>query len=199
MEAVRRDRHRRAQSRSVYGGFWNDKQLRGLLPDIPIILYDLVYLGREEVGAVAARRKSAMGIPNAGNFGLERYDWYLSISVVSEHGLPKGKQRLSVIGVDLDDGSLRAGEQNGFVALLDFQRGDHLDERRMQIQALTEANVKWIELRGEYSTSKIRAIYRNVAHISSRTGRASVSQFANCRLVEALYFLLTPSGARLIG
>lgn len=142
-------------------GFWNDKQLRGLLPDIPIILYDLVYLGTRGKWAQWLRDGNpAMGIPSAGNFGLERYDWYLSISVVSEHGLPKGKQRLSVIGVDLDDGSLRAGEQNGFVALLDFQRGDHLDERRVQIQALTEANVKWIELRGEYSTSKIRAIYR---------------------------------------
>jgi hypothetical protein len=141
--------------------FWNDQQLRGLLPDIPIILYDLVYLGTRGKWVQWLREGNpAMGIPNAGNFGLERYDWYLSISAVSEHGLPKGKQRLSVIGVDLDDGSLRAGEQNGFVALLDFQRTDHLDERRMQIQALTEANVKWIELRGEYSTSQIRAIYR---------------------------------------
>jgi len=101
-----------------------------------------------------------MGIPYGGNFGLERYDWYLSISAVSEFGLPKGKHRLSVIGIDLDDGSLRAGEQNGLIALLDFQRGDHMDERRMQIQALTEAKVKWIELRDEYSTSQIRAIYR---------------------------------------
>jgi hypothetical protein len=101
-----------------------------------------------------------MGIPNAGNFGLERYDWYLSISAVSEHGLPEGRQRLSVIGVDLDDGSLRAGEQKEFVALLDFQRDDHLDERRIQIQALTEAKVKWIELCGEYSIQQIRAVYR---------------------------------------
>lgn len=141
--------------------FWNDQQLRGLLPDIPIILYDLVYLGTRGKWAEWLRDGNpAMGIPNAGHFGLERYDWYLSISVVSECGLPKGNHRLSVIGVDLNDGSLRWGEQSGFTALLDFERGNHTAERYVQIQALTEANVKWVELRGDYSTSEIRAIYR---------------------------------------
>jgi hypothetical protein len=142
-------------------GFWNDHQLRGLLPDTPIVLYDLVYLGtRREWARWLREGNAAVGIPIGGNFGLERYDWYLSTSVVSEQALPQDKQRLSVIGVDLDDGSLSAGQQNDFVALLDFQRGDHMNERRTQIQALTEANIKWIELTGAYSISQIRAIYR---------------------------------------
>jgi hypothetical protein len=142
-------------------GFWNDRQLRGLLPDMPIVLYDLVYLGTRPEWARSLREGNAeVGISVGGNFGLERYDWYLCTSVVSEQGLSPDKQRLSVIGVDLDDGSLRVGEQKEFIALLDFQRSDHADERRIQIQALAEANVKWIELTGEYSIPQIRAIYR---------------------------------------
>jgi hypothetical protein len=147
--------------RAFMRGFWNDHQLRGLLPDTAIVLYDLVYLGtRPEWARWLHEGNAEVGIPVGGNFGLERYDWYLSTSVVSEHGLPRDKQRLSVIGVDLDDGSLCAGEQDDFIALLDFQRDDHMNERRIQIQALTEAGVKWIELSGAYSISQIRARYR---------------------------------------
>jgi hypothetical protein len=62
-------------------GFWDDHQLRGLLPDTPIVLYDLLYLGtRREWARWLGQGNAAVGIPIGGNFGLERYDWYLSTS-----------------------------------------------------------------------------------------------------------------------
>jgi hypothetical protein len=95
--------------------------LRGLLLDTAIALYESC-LRRDStrVGAVAREGNAAVGIPIGDNFGLERYDWHLSASVVSEQGLPQDKQRLSVIGLDLADRSLCAGEQNYFIALSDF-------------------------------------------------------------------------------
>ena len=154
-------------------GFWNDTKLRGWLPNHPIILYDLVYLKtRGEWEHWLRVGNPEMGISTGGNFGLERYDWYLCASVVSEHGMPPDSQPVSIIGLNLDDGSLRAGEQNDFVALLDFARESNANERQVQIQALRDANVKWIELTGSYSVSRIRSIYRKcsayfVAHRES--------------------------------
>jgi hypothetical protein len=141
--------------------FWNDDQLRALLPDTPIVLYDLVYLGtRTEWIRWLREGNPALGIPTGGHFGLERYDWYLSVSIVSEEAFAREKEPVSVIGIDLDDGSLYAGEQKEFIALLDFERDAHASERRKQMAALSEAKVNWIELSGTYSISKIRAIYR---------------------------------------
>jgi hypothetical protein len=154
-------------------GFWNDDKLRAYLPNHPIILYDLVYLEtRGEWKRWLHEGNPALGIPTGGHFGLERYDWYLCSSVVSEHPTPRSEQPVSVIGLNLDDGSLRTGQQKDFVALLDFARDSHTNERQVQVQALQDANVKWIELRGSYSIAKIRSIYREcsayfVAHRES--------------------------------
>jgi hypothetical protein len=154
-------------------GFWDDARLRAWLPSHPIILYDLVYLGtRGEWKRWLQEGNPALGIPVGGNFGLERYDWYLCVSIVSEHAMPQRKQPVSLIGVHLDDGSLRAGEQTDFVALLDFARNEHTTERQVQKQALREAKIKWVELTDSYSISKIRSIYRKsslyfVAHRES--------------------------------
>jgi len=70
-------------------GFWNDTKLRALLPNHPIILYDLVYLKtRDEWEYWLRVGNPDLGIPTGGNFGLERYDWYLCASVVSERAMP---------------------------------------------------------------------------------------------------------------
>jgi hypothetical protein len=102
----------------------------------------------------------AKGVPTGGNFGLERYDWYFCTSVVSEYPLPSGTNPYSLIGVNLDDGSLYPEQKDRFLALVDFERKDHLQERSTQIQALQETNTEYIVLQGRYSIEEIRKIYR---------------------------------------
>ncbi len=153
--------------------FLRDESLRSALPDIPIVLYDLVYLLTRGAWAKYLREGSVEhGIIEGGHYGLERYDHYLCASVVSEYPMPPGPQPYSLIGIHLDDKTLFGEEKKDFIALLDFERSDHAEERQIQIQALRETNTKYIELKGSYSLKEIRRIYRRcsiyfVAHRES--------------------------------
>jgi len=141
--------------------FMRDSLLRQQLPDIPIVLYDLVYLPTRGSWMKYLREGSPQhGIPDGGHFGLERYDYYLCVSVVSEYPLPPEPNPYALIGVNLDDGSLYSDQNEDFVALLDFERSNHLEERRIQIEVLKETNTKYVQLSGSYPIEKIRAIYR---------------------------------------
>jgi hypothetical protein len=144
--------------------FIRDDGLRQLLPNTPIILYDLVYLPTRGLWATYLKEGNPeYGIPEGGHFGLERYDYYLCVSVVSENPLPPEPNPCALIGVNLDDGSLYPSQADDFTALLDFERPNHLEERQVQIEALTETNTKYIELTGSYSLERIREIYRRTS------------------------------------
>jgi len=153
--------------------FMRDDLLRQLLPNIPIILYDLIYLPTRGIWAKYLKEGNPQyGIPEGGHFGLERYDYYLCVSVVSEYPLPPKPNPWSLIGVNFDDGTLYPEQGNEFIALLDFKRSNHLEERIVQIEALKETNTKYFELNGSYPLEKIREIYRKssiyfVAHRES--------------------------------
>jgi hypothetical protein len=122
--------------------------------NIPIINYDLVYLPTR--GKWFDRIKK----DNPDNFGLERFDYYLAVSAISEYALSSDNHPLTIIGCNLNDGSLFPAEKSDFIALLDFERTDHLGERSIQIQALKETNTEYIELKGSYPMEEIRKIYR---------------------------------------
>ena len=149
------------------------ERLRKVFPNKPIVLYDLHYLPTRGQWAKLLKEGSPEhGIQKGGNYGLERYDWYLMSSVVSENPMPKGYQPYSLIGLNLDDGTLYPENKNEFIALIDFERPNYMNERAIQIQALEETNTKYIVLNGQYSISEIRKIYRKcsiyfVAHWES--------------------------------
>lgn len=137
-----------------------DSLLRQALPETPFILYSNYYLPtRGSWLKYLKEGNSEYGIDTGGHYGLERYDYYLCSSVVSEFPMPTGSQPYSLIGVNLNDNTLFS-EQKEFIALLDFKRPNHRREREIQIQALEETNTKYIELKGQYSIHKIRKIYR---------------------------------------
>ncbi|MBX9659164.1 MAG: glycosyltransferase family 4 protein [Nitrospiraceae bacterium] len=144
------------------GSFFHDATLRHYLPGIPIILYDLYYLPTRGLwGKWLKDGNKERHIAESQNWGLERYDWYLCASVVSECPLPKGPQPYSIIGLNLLDGSLSPDPKEEFQALVDFEnRGDEY-ERALQIVALKETNTKYVVLSGRYSISEIRKIYRS--------------------------------------
>jgi len=155
-----------AFSRSVYP---NIEILRDLMPETPIVNYDLHYLPTLYSWAKAILRdeETTLGpqhlqLLKKGKFGLERYDWYLMVSVGNHVVLPPGEHPYSLIGMNLDDGSLNP-EQNGeFMALVDFDVAefDFPEARRIQMEGIRKSGVKYQRLEGRYPRADIRAIYR---------------------------------------
>src|SRR5688572_13322993 len=143
--------------------FW-DEFVRALLSPIPIVLYDVFYLPTRGMWPHWLREGyPRAGIPDGGHWGLERYDWYLCASVVSELGLSATHHPVSLIGLHLDDGTLWPEQKNTFVALLDFEHPPDMHDRAVQITALEETDTPYVVLNGYYPTDQIRQIYRQTS------------------------------------
>lgn len=130
------------------------EKIRSLF-DIPIVLYQNYYL--------ATRGRWFKDIVNpvkyGGGFGLERYDWYLAASIVSEYALTGEGHPCSVIGHDLVDDSLSVDTHKPFKVLLDFERKGFEQFRALQLRALAETGTPYTQLSGRYSQQQIRALY----------------------------------------
>ena len=144
--------------------FFHDETIRGLFPHTPLVLYDVFYLPtRPHWGQWLKEGNPERGIPNPDNWGLERYDWYLCASVVSEVPMPPGPQPYSLVGLDLNDGSLFPDDKSEFLVVLDFECPEYMRERAVQIEALEESHTKYVVLHGHYSIASIRKIYRKAS------------------------------------
>jgi len=154
------------------GTLQNIERLRERLPWIPIVNYAHYYLPTVTSWGPAMLRGVKTGLTEEdqrnfrrGSFGMNRYDWYLAASVVSEIPLPPGPQPYSLVGVNIDDGSLFP-EQNGEVrALIDFaqNRMNYPGFRKTQITALERTGIPYRILEGQFSRAEIREIYRHTA------------------------------------
>jgi hypothetical protein len=152
------------------GSLRNIERLRERLPDIPIVNYAHYYLPTVDKWGLAMLRGAKTGLTeddlrnfHRGSFRMNRFDWYLVASVVSEIPLPPGPQPYSLVGVDIDDGSLFP-DQNGEVrALIDFaqNRLNYPSFRKTQIAGLERAGVPYRILEGQFSLSEIRETYRH--------------------------------------
>jgi hypothetical protein len=141
--------------------FFDDARVRALLPDTPLILYDAFYLPtRGHWWRWLRDGYPEAGIPQGGQWGMERYDWYLCASAGSEMPMPDGPQPYSLVGLDLNDGTLYPEQHGEFVALIDFAQPYHERERALQIAACEETGTPYIALEGRYSQAEIRKIYR---------------------------------------
>jgi len=184
--------------------FPNIEVLRKLLPDTPIVNYDLHYLPMlYSWSKLILRNEETMLAPEhlqlfrKGKFGLERYDWYLMVSVGSHTVLPPGEHPYSLIGMNLDDGSLYP-EQNGeFMALLDFDVGElHYPQmRQVQLEAVKRAGVKCQRLEGRYPRSGIRAIYRKAGAFLMSRSEAFGLPISEVQACGSLVFLPDPHWA----
>ncbi|HEX2723108.1 MAG TPA: hypothetical protein VHM24_09325 [Gemmatimonadaceae bacterium] len=150
----------------------NVELLRVRFPHVPIVNYDLHYLPTLDSWSRFLLKGEPTQLPPAdlklfekGRFGLERYDWYLMASVGTEVPLPPGDHPYSLIGLDLDDGTLYPDQRGRFRALLDFEqsRGAYPAFRKVQLDALRMAGVEYEALEGNYAIEKIRAIYRRTS------------------------------------
>lgn len=119
----------------------------------PIVNYDLHYLPNQGWYSMIIEQDSQ-------NFGLDRFDWYLPASLVTEYAIPRNiPQIYNCIGFDLQSIDLYP-EQTDFLAVLDFEHKGYEKERKIQIEALEQAGIKYICLKGRYTRSEIREIYR---------------------------------------
>jgi hypothetical protein len=150
----------------------NVETLREMLPTRPIVNYDLVYLPTVEKWGAAMLRgepagltEAALEVLGAGSFGMERYDWYLVGSAISEIPLPPGHQPYSPVGIDIDDGSLYPNQRGEFLVLVDFEqrRKNYRAYRELQLRALEKSGIPFRVLDGRLSRDDIRAIYRKTA------------------------------------
>lgn len=144
---------------------------------VPVVLYQNYFL--------ASRGSWYEKIAAAGGQGLERFDWYLAASTVSEFPLASLEQKLeqkpkqksttiknwpvSTIGHDLRVESLTDGwqandwaakSQQPFKVLLDFPRQGFERQRALQKQVLDAMSLPYTELSGRYSIEQIRQLYR---------------------------------------
>jgi hypothetical protein len=147
----------------------NVEALRERLPDIPIVNYDLVYLPTVEKWGAAMLRgdlsdisAEEMRLISPPPFGLERYDWYLVASVVSEVAMPSGPHPCSHIGMDIDDGTLFPDQDEALHVLVDFEqtRKDYSSYREIQLAALERSGTSFEVLEGRFTRSEIRKKYR---------------------------------------
>jgi len=130
--------------------------LRENYPDIPVVLYESKYLPNQGWYSRIKRHPE-------GYYGLERFDWYLCGSLGNEFAFPRDLPKIySLIGINLQHKTL-CPEQKDFRALVDFPRKGYEAEREVQIAALEEAGVPYVELKGRYTIDEIRSIYRRTS------------------------------------
>ena len=184
--------------------FPNIEVLRQLMPDTPIVNYDLHYLPmlyswaklilRDEETKLAPEH---LAFFKKGKFGLERYDWYLMVSVGSHTVLPPGEHPYSLIGMNLDDGSLYPQQNGEFMALLDFDVTEfHYPEmRKLQLEAVKKSGVKYQKLEGRYPRSEIRAIYRKAGAFLMSRSEAFGLPVSEVQACGSLVFLPDPHWA----
>lgn len=142
------------------------EEVRRRLPHMPIVLYSSIYLSTmgEWIRFLKQGNDYHGFIKGKNHFGLERFDWYLIGSAATDFPLPKGFQPMTEIGCDLDDGTLYPAQVPGeFLALIDFERPNHMQERAIQILALEKTNTRYQVLHGRYPMAKIREIYRRTS------------------------------------
>ena len=184
--------------------FPNIEVLRQLMPDTPIVNYDLHYLPmlyswaklilRDEETKLAPEH---LAFFKKGKFGLERYDWYLMVSVGSHTVLPPGEHPYSLIGMNLDDGSLYPQQNGEFMALLDFDVTElhYPAMRKLQLEAVKKSGVKYQKLEGRYPRSEIRAIYRKAGAFLMSRSEAFGLPVSEVQACGSLVFLPDPHWA----
>jgi glycosyltransferase involved in cell wall biosynthesis len=151
------------------GSLQNVEVLRHRMPECPIVNYDLVYLPTVSKWSGAMLRGEETGLSEAdkasmlpGAFGMDRYDWYLVASPLSEIPMPETPQPCSIIGVNLDDGALFPDQGGEFRVLVDFEqrRSDYLSFRQVQLEALQMAGIPFDVLDKPMTRDEIRSVYR---------------------------------------
>lgn len=129
----------------------------------PVMLLEVYYLGN---APTQIEKLKASGHPL-----LERFDWHLSVSPVTEVRLPEATP-WSCIGLDLSATGLKPSAKRELIALVDFPHPGYERYRELQLNVLAELGIKTICLEGAYTIEEIRACYQQASFYFMQSSEA---------------------------
>lgn len=152
-------------------GHYYIEEFRKHLARVPIILYEVYYLGN------APRMQQTLQA--GGHYGLERFDWHLAVSEVTEvRGKPAPPW--SCVGLDLHHTGLAPSAKQGFVVLLDFAAPGWERFREDQISTVKRLGLKFLQLEGYYTIAEIRELYRKASVFLMQSSEAFGVSIVEC-------------------
>lgn len=129
------------------------------MTSLPIISYQHYFIGN--MGHWMQRMRD--GVPEYGiepdQFGLERYDWYLAVGMGNVYPLAEADWPLSVIGCDVNDGTMLPSVKPEFRVLFDFAREGWEADRQMQLEVVERLDIPYSKLSGGFAYEEIKRIY----------------------------------------
>ncbi len=140
-------------------GFWrnyyNTEKLKKLTGK-PVIFYEVYYLGN----APTQRKR----LESNNDYTIDRYDWYFSVSEVTEIRQEAGpEKKWTNIGLNLDKTNLNYTRKKTFTALIDFEQPGYEKYRKQQLEVLKKLNIPYTKLHGQYRIQRLREIYNDSA------------------------------------
>jgi hypothetical protein len=150
---------------------YNIEKLRSLLGNIPILFYEVYYLGN------APTQLSMLQKHN--HYTIDRYNWHLSISNVTEIR-SKPSYPWSQVGIYLKGLGLAPVSKRQIFAIVDFAQPGFEHFRNEQIKVLQELNISFISLEKRYKIEQIRQIYKNGTFYFMQSTEAFGLPIAEC-------------------
>ncbi len=146
---------------------------------IPVMIYEVYYLGNAPT-IVAELEQN-------GHSGIDRYDWHLAVSEVTEIRQTPGYP-WSQVGLFLKGTGLQPNEKKALLAIVDFARPGHEAIRGAQIRALKELEIPYVSLERKYAISEIRALYQQATFYFMQSLEAFGVPIAECLSCGCLVF-----------
>lgn len=128
---------------------YNVEKFRKLIQR-PVGFYEVYYLGNAP-GQMEFLEKNT-------DASLERYDFHLAVSDVTEIKVPVSENYFS-IGIRANSWNLKPLPKKEFIAIVDFVHPGNESIRESQISALNKAGINYISLEKPYTFEEIRKIY----------------------------------------
>ena len=166
--------------------FWKNhygiEELRKKAPGIPIILYEVYYLGN---APSQIERLKAQNNPT-----IERYDWHLAVTEITEiRGKPTPPW--SCVGLNLEQTGLRPLPKKECFAIVDFEQKGYERYRTEQIEVLKNLDIPFVSFEKRMSIHEIRNYYKNASLIFMESPEAFGVPLAECLSCGTAIF--TPS------
>lgn len=153
--------------------------LRLLCPKLAIVLHEVYYLGN---APSQLRRLKAEGHP-----GIERYDWHLSVTDVTEVRA-EPQPPWSKIGLNMAATGLVPRPKTSPRALVDFVQPGFEEVRATQIRVLEQLGIPYVALTERMSIEAIRAIYQESMILFVQCPEAFGVPIAECLSAGAAIF-----------
>lgn len=161
-------------SECIPNGFWkrlyNVEKFKKIIRK-PVFLYEVYYLGNAPTQIEQLKK--------TGNPLFERFDWYLSVTDVTEIKIKPGVE-YSCVGLNLKVSNLHPTAKKEFIALVDFKQPGYDHFQQEQLTVLFDLEIKTIVLEGQYSIDEIRELYKAASVFFIQSHEAFGLPIAEC-------------------